>query len=275
MSDNETPQLRYESVQPDSGEPPNWIFVLHGIYGAGRNWATVMRRVVRSRPEWGARLIDLREHGDSHGLPGPHTLENAALDLERLAESIGHPRAVLGHSFGGKVALTWARTRPAELEQIWIVDAPLEASSPRGSAWEMLGVLGELPGPFDSRDEGVQALLAKGIAEPTARWMATNLEARDDAYHWRIDLGAMRELIEDFFAKDTQDVVESPPPGTEIHIVRALGASTYSDRKAEQIRSLAEQAPVFLHEVEGGHWLNAENPDAVAALLAKMLPSGS
>lgn len=264
--------LSYDTVREDGGEPERWIFVVHGIYGAGRNWATVMRRVVRSRPEWGARLIDLREHGESTGFPGPHTLEAAARDLEALAEEIGRPAAILGHSFGGKVALTWARMRPDHLRQVWVIDAPTASDSPRGSAWAMLATLEALPGPFESRDAAVTALMEHDVAEPTARWMATNLESRNDKYHWRVNVDAMRELLEDFYASDVEDVITAPPPGMEIHIVRALGASTIRDERAEEIRRLGESAPIFLHEVDGGHWLNADNPDAMTDLLTATLP---
>jgi hypothetical protein len=33
-----------------------------------------------------------------------------------------------------------------------------------------------------------------------------------------------------------------------------------------------ERGQVFLHRVRGGHWLHAENPDAVVNLLAHHLP---
>jgi pimeloyl-ACP methyl ester carboxylesterase len=271
MNGSDGAVLNYETVTAEGAEPKHWIFVTHGIYGAGRNWATVMRNVVRSRPEWGARLIDLREHGGSKGFEAPHTIENAAADLERLAESVGRPSAVLGHSFGGKVVLTWAGTRPDGLRQVWVIDAPLAPGEPKGSAWEMLDVLRALPGPFETREAAVDALMAKKIAEPTARWMATNLDPRDDALHWRFDLDAIEALILDFFATDVRDVVSSPPDGMEIHIVRALRASTISDAKADELRELAEQSPVFLHEVDGGHWLNADCPDEMHALLTESL----
>src|SRR5690606_18639255 len=57
------PILSHDRVVADGAEPRAWMFVLHGIYGAGRNWASVVRRVVRERPEWGALLVDLRQHG--------------------------------------------------------------------------------------------------------------------------------------------------------------------------------------------------------------------
>src|SRR5690606_18221961 len=67
-------------------EPDRWLLVLHGIYGAGRNWASIARRLVEERPEWGVLLVDLRLHGGSGGFPPPHSLETGAADVGMLVE---------------------------------------------------------------------------------------------------------------------------------------------------------------------------------------------
>ena len=78
---NAPPILHHELVQPPGTSPDAWLYLLPGIYGAGRNWGSVMRRWVQERPDWGAVLIDLRGHGASQGFSPPHTLESAAADL--------------------------------------------------------------------------------------------------------------------------------------------------------------------------------------------------
>ena len=54
MSD---PILSHDRVVADGAEPRAWRFVLHGIYGAGRNWGSVVRGSVRERPEGGGRRV--------------------------------------------------------------------------------------------------------------------------------------------------------------------------------------------------------------------------
>jgi esterase len=52
--------------------------------------------------------VDLRLHGGSTGFEPPHTLGAAADDVDRLVEHLDfHAAAVMGHSFGGKVALLY------------------------------------------------------------------------------------------------------------------------------------------------------------------------
>lgn len=265
--------LKHEILTEPGAEPDYWIYVLHGIFGAGRNWASLMRRVVRERDDWGAVLVDLREHGGSLGFNPPHTLAAAAEDIIRLSEHLDlRSDAVLGHSFGGKVALEYARqVGSAGVDQLWEIDSTPEATAPRGSAAEMIRLVRRFPGPFASRDELVSALVGEGIATGVAQWMSTNLETFPGGYRWRLDFDALEELLQDFFRTDLWEVVEAPD-GPEIHFVRASTGSVLSDAAAARIEEAGRSnRRVLLHPVEGGHWLNADNPGAVVELLTESL----
>ncbi len=268
--------LSHTTLSAEDASPRRAILFLHGIYGAGRNWASVARRLVRARPEWSAVLVDLREHGGSSGFTPPHTLEAAAADLARLATSLSVPvDAVLGHSFGGKVALVYARAHARGLGQVWVVDSTPEAGEPRGSAWGMLGVLRRVPGPFEERSEAIAALEVQGVAGPVAQWLSTNLESRDGKLVWRLDLEAMEALLRDFFRTDLWPVVEDPPGELRLHFVKAEESSVLSEVACARIEAAGRtNGRVFLHRVEGGHWLNADNPDALQELLVRQLRGG-
>lgn len=271
------PLLRHQLLTDFEARPERWLYVLHGIFGAGRNWASIMRRLVLERPDWGAVLVDLREHGHSSGFTPPHTVAAAAGDLQRLAAEIGRPATgVLGHSFGGKVALRFGRDhgRADGTQQLWIVDSlPAPVPRPQGSAWEMLGVLRAHPGPFEARAEAIAGLEADGVANGTAQWISTNLEpGADGLLRWRLDLDAMEALLRDFFAEDLWDVVEAPPGGMRIHFVKAESSSVLPEDMAERIVRIGRRNHlVELHRVAGGHWLNADSPRAIETLLAERL----
>jgi len=257
------------------------MLVLHGIYGAGRNWASVARRFVRERPEWGALLVDLRLHGSSTGFEAPHTIDACAGDLTDLVRSLDvEAAAVLGHSFGGKVALAYLRERasassgPAGPRAVWIVDSTPDARPPAGSAWTMLEVLRRHPGPFEDREAGVAVVEAAGFPRPVAQWMATNLVPgeRADELVWRVRADEMEALLRDFFASDLWTVLEQPPTGSEIHLVKARESGVLDESAVERIRAATGAgAAVRLHLVDGGHWVNADNPDGLVELLAREL----
>jgi pimeloyl-ACP methyl ester carboxylesterase len=268
------PILSHDRVTADDAEPGAWLYVLHGVYGAGRNWASVIRRVIRARPEWGALLVDLRQHGESQGFAGPHTVQAAAADVDRLAEHTGlRPDVVLGHSFGGKVALVHAGMTSEPPRQVWVIDSTPQEREPDGSAWDMLELLESLPRTFDSRDDLVMRLMERGQPKPLAQWMATNLVSDDGGYRWRFDFDSIRALLISFFETDAWDVVEEPPDGTEIHLVKAEDSRVLSGPALERADAAAAGGRTFVHRVAGGHWVNAENPAALESLLVQMLPS--
>lgn len=118
-----------------AGEPPGQrsLYVLHGIYGRGRNWAALARHLCVRRADWQSILIDLRLHGQSPAFAPPHTVAACAEDVMRFeASAAREPRAVLGHSFGGKVALAFAARTDVRPLQVWIIDSTPEARPPKG-----------------------------------------------------------------------------------------------------------------------------------------------
>jgi esterase len=78
----------------------------------------------------------------------------------------------------------------------------------------------------------------------------------------------MEALLDDFFATDLMHVIEEPPEGLEVHVLRATRSDVLSGEAAARIEAAARRSGrVWLHDVEGGHWLNADNPAAVVELL--------
>jgi len=269
-----TPLLHHDRVLAEGSRPQRWILVLHGIFGSGRNWRSVMRGLVEARPDWGAVLADLRQHGESLGFSPPHTLEAAAEDLRGLIRAEGlSVESVLGHSFGGKVAMVYADRPVGRLTSLWAVDSPPDAREPSGSAWQMLGVLEDHPGPFPDRDAGVKAIQAGGFSLPVAQWMTTNLERDPEGvYHWRLGVDDVRSLLLDFFETDTWRIVESPPGGLEVHVVKARESSLLDDEVCRRVTAAGSQGgAAHLHVLDGGHWLNVDNSGGLIELLAAAL----
>lgn len=265
--------LHHNRVTAPGSTPSHWMILLHGIFGAGRNWNRVARDLVTALPEWGVIPVDLRAHGRSETGTPPHTLSACVDDLMGLISELGLPiEAVLGHSFGGKVALLLGDRPEAGIERVFVIDSTPDARPPSGSAWAMLKVLRDSPGPFAERSDGIAAVESHGYANPVARWMATNLVSDDDgALIWRLDPDVMEALLMDFFETDAWPVIEAAV-GPEIHMVRASESSLLTPEAIERIESAGLIADrVWLHHVEGGHWLNADNPEALNRLLVDSL----
>jgi esterase len=248
------------------------LLMLHGIYGRGRNWQRIARALVARRPEYSCWLVDLPHHGESG--PGTHgeTVEGLAADIVDWLKAKGlWPDAILGHSFGGKIALALARQAPSRPLQIWVIDSTPETKEPSGSAWTMLPVIRNLPPRWATRDEPVAAIVAAGYPLGVAQWMSTNLVRSNDGFVWRLDFDVMEKLLLDFFSADLWAVVETPAPRHDIHFLKASESSAISPEAVKRI-SAATGARVHLHERPGGHWIHAESPDVVTTLLVEHLP---
>lgn len=243
------------------------VVVLHGIYGAGRNWFTIAKQLVASRPDIAAHLVDLRGHGRSPMTEKPHTLHAAAADVAALIDGeIGEPVAMLGHSFGGKVAMRLAMDRPDLVERLIVVDASPAVAEPGGVPWAMLDVLASLPGPFDSRDAAIADLGNSGVPAALAQWLAMNLQRQGAEYAWRFDIAMLRSLLQDYFASDTWPALElSAMPRL---LVRASRESVIDDATWTRLEAVARSQPMLtLRELAGGHWLHVENPDGLRDVL--------
>ncbi|KAI8568655.1 hypothetical protein RHMOL_Rhmol02G0217300 [Rhododendron molle] len=115
-------------------DPPPTAVLLHGILGCRKNWGTFARRLAHEFPTWQIvitqfLLVDLRCHGDSAAIKkrGPNTVASTALDILKLLGKLKlTPRVLVGHSFGGKVALSMVDqvAKPlARPVRVWVLDA--------------------------------------------------------------------------------------------------------------------------------------------------------
>ena len=250
---------------------------LHGILGRGNNLRTIARQFVEKRPEWSAWLVDLRGHGESpKGMPDP-SLESAARDVVTLASSEGMPLgAVIGHSFGGKVALEVARLHhTASLAHAVVIDSMPGAREPvRGgdSALAVLETLESLPQAFPSISEFSRAVEAAGFPRALAQWLAGSLEREGNTVKFGLDLGEIRSMLLDYFAQDLWPVVEHPPDAMRVHLVIGSRSNAYSTADRERAgRIAASNERVTVDVLPAGHWVHVDDPDGLLRLLARYL----
>jgi pimeloyl-ACP methyl ester carboxylesterase len=278
--------LHHQHVTAPGAEPTKWTYTIHGILGRGGNWRSFARKLVAARPDWGALLVDLREHGKSLGAPPPHTVRAAALDLVDLAgvlEADGkHIRGIVGHSLGGKVALRYRALSDERLLQTWVIDAtpgadPNATFGPRGidTTVGVLRVLEHIPVEVASRKAFMDEAVSRGLSEPMAAWLAMNWESSGSVYARRIDLASMRALLEDYYAQDLWQVVEDERLPGELHVVVAGKSSAVSASDRVTLASLEATGggKLAVHDLPtAGHWVHVDALDELVDLVASSLP---
>lgn len=252
------------------------VLVLHGILGSGRNLRTFAQRLAIEVPAARFWLVDLRNHGDSIGALPPHTLDACADDLDALCTHLSlSPDAVIGHSFGGKVALHWLRREPPGLAQVWVLDTALNLPSDPDdgpdSVERVIAALADIAQPLATRQDVVAQMTARGFSLAIGQWMTTNLRQAADGLRWRFDLDAVGQMLASYVATDVWPVLELPPVGSRVDIVRAERSQRWPTHVLERLAVLAGRG-VHTHLLaDSGHWVHVDQPAALVALIAPSL----
>lgn len=266
--------LAHTVLAPPGPAPERWMFFLHGILGTRANWRGFARKLLARRPGLGAILVDLRMHGESQGFAAPHTVDACARDLARLRAELGLPiDGVLGHSFGGKVALAFTGAC-ADVRETWLIDSmpgarPVAAEP--GSPLRIIELLGDMPREYDGRDAFTGQLRAAGIDAGVASWLAMNLEADGDRYRLRLELDAVRALLDDYLRRDDWSMVEDPPHTAHVHVVVAGRSSVWSPTDVDRANAHARPGRSSVHRMpDVGHWVHVEDPAGLLDIVGRV-----
>ena len=74
------------------------LLIVHGLYGSARNWGVIAKRL---SDQHHVITVDQRNHGDSPWFD-TNSYTDMANDLIAVAQHIGRPLNVVGHSMGGQ-----------------------------------------------------------------------------------------------------------------------------------------------------------------------------
>jgi pimeloyl-ACP methyl ester carboxylesterase len=255
--------LAFEDV--GSGPP---LVLMHGLYGSSGNW----RRIAKALSDtWRVVSVDLRNHGASPWAPTMSYAEMAgdvAALIDRLGLAVdGAAPAVLGHSMGGKVAMTLALTDAAHVGRLIVVDiAPVTYGDRFSSYNEAMRGIAALQAT--TRDEIRRALLQTVPDDRTVGFLMTNLVRHGEQFDWRINLAALATAMSGISAFPEELLAHRyDGPVTVIDGER----STYI-ADDDRARFLALFSRVRFETIaDAGHWLHADQPEAFIAAVRRAL----
>lgn len=266
--------LSYSSLGDIAAQPV--VFFLHGIMGSKKNLWSFVSRFHHACPAYAVVNVDLRNHGESSKHWPPYTVEACAFDIAQLCRSLAiEPRALVGHSFGGKVALCAAPLLPS-LRQVWMLDCsprPVLVRKPLDkpaslSALEIIAILSEMSWPVASRKELVSSLIARGVSNSIALWMTTNLYAVDGGLSLVFDPAEINAMLHDFIALDGWPMVESLNPNLTLHLVAAEHGGRVSSEDERRLAVRTSLGQGYFHRLDNaGHFLHADNPQGLLEIM--------
>jgi pimeloyl-ACP methyl ester carboxylesterase len=125
------------------------LVFLHGEGGSAALWS---RQVAHFAAAHSPVALDLPAHGRSSGLEGPGSIDAAAASVCAFLEGVGAPPAVLvGHGFGGHVALAVAASRPDRVRAVVAIGTAARATIPDEAIDKLRQVVqGRLGQQFDT-----------------------------------------------------------------------------------------------------------------------------
>ncbi|NAZ37111.1 alpha/beta fold hydrolase [Rubellimicrobium sp. CFH 75288] len=236
------------------------VVIAHGLFGSARNWNAIARQLAADRP---VIVPDLRNHGESPW-DDRHDYPALAADLAALieAESMG-PLDMVGHSMGGKAAMTLALARPDLVRRLVVLDiAPVAYGHAADRLREIAAMRAVDPATVATRSEAAEKL---GLSDPAvAAFLLGSLDLK--ARRWRLHLDALGNWMDAITGwHDPAGRFEGPTlflAGEDSPYIRP--------EHRERIRALFPQAR--LARLRGaGHWLQADRPRETEAALRAFL----
>jgi esterase len=239
-------------IRHSPSQPPDapTLVIAHGLYGSGRNWGVIARRLADRRE---VVAVDMRNHGDSPRFP-TQSYPDMAADLAEVIETLGAPVDLLGHSMGGKAAMQLALTRPDLIRRLVVADiAPVAYQHDQTRNAQAMASL-DLS-QISSRAEA-DAALSQHIDDPALRaFFLQSLDLRHKPPHWKLNLPVLEAEMQKIVGWPGTDGTFDQPAlfltGAESHYVRP--------EHREEIRRLFPKAR-FAKIPGAGHWLHAEKP---------------
>jgi esterase len=229
------------------------VIILHGLFGSARNWQGIARSLAENH-----RVItpDLRNHGQSFHEDSMSYIDMAD-DVITLCDHLDLSDAILmGHSMGGKVAMTIALTHPEQLSALIIADiAPFDYEH---SFHDLVEAMLNMDLKNLKHRAEAEAELSKVTNDiNTIQFILQNLIRVEGRFCWRVNLDTIYANLTSLsqFPKNLNSRTCHMPSlflgGSESAYLRSIhNTAIYKHFPAAEITM-----------IEGsGHWLHVEKP---------------
>ncbi|GFF40430.1 abhydrolase domain-containing protein C22H12.03 [Aspergillus udagawae] len=264
-------ELSYQVFGPEKEQASrNPIVFLHGLFGSKQNNRSISKVLARDLKRQ-VFTLDLRNHGHSFH-HNEHNYSVMAEDVEKFIHQHDLAKCVLiGHSMGAKTAMTVA------LQSSDLVSALIPVDNAPANA--------PLKSDFGKYVRGMQEVEAQGITKqsdadkilkeyedalPIRQFLLTNLVRAEDSQKmkFRIPLSVLGPAIPamaDFPFREPGSVTYDGPT----LFIRGTKSNYVSDDMVPAIKKFFPNAEIA--DVEAGHWLISENPEAFRQAVVKFL----
>lgn len=255
-----------------SGPP---LIILHGLYGSSDNWISIAKSI---SDRFTVFLPDQRNHGQSpHS--SVHDYESMKSDLYDLINELKLKKFFLaGHSMGGITAMNFAMTWPEKLYGLLIADiSPIVSDASYSIVFnqhqEILNSILSINLSGTKSRKEVESLLAFRIkSEKTRRFILKNLKREpDNSFSWKLNASAiLKNLSSIMEGIKSGNEERSEITGFPVFFLKGEFSDYLPESDFVKIRYFFPAAE-FVIIPRSGHWIQADNPEAVKKILLKFL----
>ena len=257
------PTLNYKTL--GQGEP---ILILHGLFGMMDNWQTIGKRLADAG--YMVFLIDQRDHGrSSHTRAFTYALLAEDL-LHFMEEHWIHKASILGHSMGGKTALTFLSHNSDMVERLIVVDMGLKRYEDGHS--DVFQALMAIDIEALSSREFAEEVLTRYLKDQgTVQFLLKNLtRKKEGGFTWKMNLPLLYSEYKNILAA----VEFEHPCDVPACFIRGGKSNYVVDEDIDQIRMTLPQSSFFTIP-EAGHWVHADQPDELFHLILNCMRGSS
>jgi esterase len=258
----------YRKFGKPGGAP---VLIVHGLSCFSFDWIDVAARIAQDRE---VVAIDMRGFGESTwSAARDYKLETLSNDVIAVLDALGWGKAVLmGHSFGGRVALATAGWKLERVAGVVLVDfAPDIAAAGRRFTAQRIG---SQPDLFAS----VETAMVFDNDDPQdgsrrARWEAF-LKKTDEGYALKRDLH-----FRDNFRRALESGQSAPVPAylwpmlsglkVPLMVMRGSDSNMFEAETLDKVKELNPRARTV--ELPGSHDLPRDNPEGLAKAVRSFL----
>ncbi|HLU18966.1 MAG TPA: alpha/beta hydrolase [Pusillimonas sp.] len=240
--------LRYGG--PDNGRSErDSIIIIPGITSPAITWGFVGERFGTTFDTY---VLDVRGRGLSEASDAlDYSLDAQAADVVAFAKALGIERyALVGHSMGARIAIRAARSRPAGLTRLVLVDPPV--SGPGRRAYPA-----QLPWYVDSMALARKGCDAEAMREFCPSWTQEQLALRAEWLHTCNE----RAVVTSFEGFHTDNIHQDMPElNVPVLLMTAERGDVVRDEDVEEIRGLL---PSMEHTrvPDAGHMIPWDNEE--------------
>lgn len=245
--------IHHPAATPSDAPP---LVIAHGLYGSGRNWGVIARRLADIRD---VVAVDMRNHGASPWADS-HSYADLADDLAEVIASLGGQVDLLGHSMGGKAAMQLALTQGSYAQDALIRRLVVADIAPVAYSHDQTRHIQAMRGldltDLHSRGEADRRLSAVIDDAGLRAFFLQSLDLKaEGGPRWRLNFEVlMAEMPKIVGWPGTPGTFDGPTlflTGADSHYVRP--------EYREAMRAQFPRAR-FAKLMGAGHWLHAEKP---------------